>query len=206
MTPVSNATRAVAHLQPALRVALSADIDQSLRYRGEHDRIGGRWYRWRELIRLCLVTDAFLAQCLYRIRTSLAVRGVPVLPLLLHRASMMLAQVCIGDPVVIGPGLYIAHGQVVVDGFVRIGSSTVLFPWITIGLRAGNWNGPTLGDRVTVGTGARVIGPVAIGNGATIGANAVVVTDVPSGTTVVGAPAEPVRHRGRNNESGAEGN
>jgi serine O-acetyltransferase len=105
---------------------------------------------------------------------------------------MMLAQVSIGDPVVVEPGVYVIHGQIVIDGLVQIGAGAVIAPFVTIGLRAGDITGPTLEAGVTVGTGAKIIGPVRIGAGAQIGANAVVVGDVEPGCTVVGAPARPV--------------
>jgi serine O-acetyltransferase len=100
--------------------------------------------------------------------------------------------VSIGDPVVMHPGVYIVHGQVVLDGLVEIGPGVVIAPFVTIGLRAGDVQGPVLEAGVSVGTGAKVIGPVRVGQGATIGANAVVVDDVAPGTTVVGAPARRV--------------
>jgi serine O-acetyltransferase len=137
------------------------------------------------------VSDAFLAQALYRAKARLQSLGVPILPRLAHRLAMMTGQVCIGDPVVMQPGVYIAHGQVVIDGFVKIGPGVVFFPWVTIGLRAGNFHGPTIGRDVHIGTGAKVIGPVTVGAGARIGANAVVVDDVAERTTVVGIPARP---------------
>ena len=62
-------------------------------------------------------------------------------------------------------------------------------PFVTIGLRAGDVTGPTVGENASIGTGAKLIGPVRIGAGARIGANAVVLDDVPPGATVVGAPA-----------------
>ncbi len=105
---------------------------------------------------------------------------------------MALAQVSIGDPVVMHPGVYIVHGQVVLDGLVEVHSGVVISPFVTIGLRSGNVSGPVIGSGVSIGTGAKVIGPVRIGDGATVGANAVVVGDVPAGATVVGAPARPV--------------
>ena len=105
---------------------------------------------------------------------------------------MATAQVCIGDPVIVQPGLYLAHGQVVIDGFVEIHRGVVIFPWVTVGLRAGDFGGPTIGRNVHIGTGAKVIGPVTVHKGARIGANAVVTRDVPAGTTVVGAPARPL--------------
>jgi serine O-acetyltransferase len=104
---------------------------------------------------------------------------------------MMIGQVCIGDPVVMQPGVYIAHGQVVIDGIVDIHPGVVIFPWVTVGLRAGNFQGPTILGGVHIGTGAKVIGPVTVGKGARIGANSVVVGDVAPHTTVVGAPARP---------------
>ena len=68
----------------------------------------------------------------------------------------------------------------------------MIFPWVTVGLRAGNFQGPTIRRGVHIGTGAKVIGPVTVGAGAQIGANAVVVTDVAPHTTVVGSPARPI--------------
>jgi serine O-acetyltransferase len=141
---------------------------------------------------LAWVSDAFLAQALYRAKARLQALGVPVLPRLAHRLAMALAQVSIGDPVVVHPGVYIVHGQVVADGLVEIGPGTVLFPFVTIGLRAGDVEGPRIEREVSLGTGAKVIGPVRVGAGARVGANAVVVDDVAPGVTVVGAPARPV--------------
>jgi serine O-acetyltransferase len=135
------------------------------------------------------VSDAFFAQALYRAKARLQALGVPALPRLLHKLAMVTAQVSIGDPVLVEPGVYIVHGQVVADGLVRIGSGVVLSPFVTIGLQAGNVTGPTVERYVSIGTGAKLIGPVTIGTGATIGANAVVVHDVAPGTTVVGVPA-----------------
>ena len=56
---------------------------------------------------------------------------------------------------------------------------------------------PTLGDNVTVGSGAKLLGPIAVGDGAKVGANTVVVEDVPPGATVVGNPGHPVRVEGK---------
>lgn len=173
---------------PRFRAAIAADLRFSLQCRGEpvpRTRLG----LGRELARLCWTSDAFAAQCCYRARCALIRARVPVLPVVLHRLSMMLAQICIGDPVVMAPGVYIAHGQVVVDGLTTVGAHVVLFPWTTIGLVAGNFHGPTIGNGATIGTGARVLGPVTIGDHATVGANAVVLHDVPAMSTAVGVPA-----------------
>jgi serine O-acetyltransferase len=145
-----------------------------------------------QTLRLMWVSDALIAQALYRLKARLQALGVPVLPWLAHRMAMQIAGVAIGDPVLVRPGVYLLHGQVVIDGIAEIESGAVIGPFVTIGLRAGNFDGPRIGRNVQIGTGAKIIGPVRIGAGARIGANAVVVHDVPEGTTVVGAPARPV--------------
>ncbi len=94
---------------------------------------------------------------------------------------MACAQVSIGDPVVVRPGVYLIHGQVVIDGVIEIHEGVVIAPFVTIGLRSGDVRGPTIERGANIGTGAKVIGPVTVGAGATVGANAVVVDDVPGG-------------------------
>jgi serine O-acetyltransferase len=178
---------------PRLREALAADARVTARYRGERHEFHGALDLALQIVRLAWVSDAFLAQALYRVKARLQALGVPVLPRVAHRLTMALAQVSIGDPVVVQPGVYLVHGQVVADGLVEIESGVVLFPWVTIGLRAGNVQGAVIERDVSIGTGAKVIGPVRIGAGARVGANAVVVDDVAPGVTVVGAPARPVK-------------
>ncbi len=177
---------------PRVVPALLEDARVTAMHRGERHAFRSRRDAAAQMLRLAVVSDAFLAQALYRVKAGLQARGVPILPRLAHRLAMITAQVSIGDPVVMESGVYIVHGQVVVDGLVEIGTGTVIAPFVTIGLRAGDVRGPTIEPGVSVGTGAKLIGPVRIGAGATIGANAVVVDDVPPGATVVGAPARAV--------------
>jgi serine O-acetyltransferase len=149
----------------------------------------------RESLRMAWNSDAFLPMVLYRLRVELTVRDVPIVPTLLHRSCMALAQIDIGKGVVLDPGVYLPHGQVVIDGRVVIGSGTVISPWVTLGRNGPALEGPTLGAQVFVGTGAKILGPVTIGDGARIAANAVVLSDVPAYATAAGAPARIVRRR-----------
>lgn len=181
--------RALRARHPRFLEAVVADARVTAHYRGERHEFTSALDTVAQALRLMWVSDAFLAQALYRAKARMQALGVPLLPRLAHRLAMALAQVSIGDPVVVAPGVYIVHGQVVIDGLVEIGPGALLFPFVTIGLRAGEVRGATLGRDVSVGTGAKVIGPVTVGDGARIGANAVVVSDVPVHVTVVGAPA-----------------
>jgi serine O-acetyltransferase len=184
--------RALRARHPRLREALVADARITAAHRGERHEFRSRLDVAVQLLRLAWVSDAFAAQALYRVKARLQALGIPVLPRVAHRLAMALAQVSIGDPVVVEPGVYILHGQVVIDGAAEIHSGVTIAPWVTIGLRAGDYRGATIERNVSIGTGAKVIGAVRVGEGARIGANAVVVADVPPGVTVVGAPARPV--------------
>ncbi len=184
--------RAIRARHPGFIEAILADAEITARLRGERSEFRHRLDGLVQAARLAWVSDAFLAQSLYRLKARLQALGVPFLPRLAHRLAMALAQVSIGDPVVVEAGVYIIHGQVVIDGLVQIGPGTTIGPFVTIGLRAGDFTGATIEPHVSIGTGAKIIGPVRVGRGATIGANAVVVTDVSAGATVIGAPARPI--------------
>ena len=181
---------------PGVVEAIVADARVAAANRGERFEFRSRLDGLLQAARLAWVTDAFLAQALYRVKARSQALGIPLLPLVAHRLAIMTGQVCIGDPVVVRPGVYLPHGQVVIDGLVEIERGTTIAPFVTIGLLAGNMQGPTIGPRVNIGTGAKIIGPVTIGANAAIGANAVVVNDVPAKVTVVGVPARPVDRRG----------
>ena len=181
--------RAIRARHPSLRDALIADAQVTARYRGERDAFRSRLDAAAQLVRLAWVSDAFLGQALYRAKARLQALGVPLAPRLAHRLAMITAQISIGDPVIVHPGVYLIHGQVVIDGLVEIHSGVTIAPFVTIGLRAGDVRGATIEPGASIGTGAKVIGPVRIGAGAQVGANAVVLDDVAPGATVIGAPA-----------------
>lgn len=175
--------------QPRLRECLAADARMVASSRNERHEFRSALDGLLQIIRLIWVSDAFGAQVLYRFKVWFEVHRIPLVPRLLHRLAMITAQVAIGSPVVIGPGLYLVHGQVVIDGIAEIGDGVEIAPFVTIGLKSGNFQGARIGNNVRIGTGARIIGPVRIGDRAVIGANAVVVKDVPADATAVGVPA-----------------
>lgn len=174
---------------PGLWEALAADARTTAAYRGERFEFRSRADTVLQILRLMVVTDAFLAQACYRLKARLQALGVPLLPRLAHRAAIVLGQVAIGDPVVVAPGLYLLHGQVVIDGLTEIGPNVLIAPFVTIGLQQGNFEGPIIGSGVFIGTGARVLGRVRVGDRAQIGANSVVVTDIRARATASGVPA-----------------
>jgi serine O-acetyltransferase len=103
----------------------------------------------------------------------------------------------------IGSEFFIDHGSGVVIGeTVEIGDRVTLFQGVTLGGTgfATGKRHPTVQDNVTIGSGAKLLGPITIGHGAKIGANSVVIHDVPPNSTVVGNPGHPVRVEGRRPE------
>jgi len=95
---------------------------------------------------------------------------------------------------VTGPGFSIAHaGTVVISHLASVGSNCRIHTDVCIG--EAEESAPVIGDDVWIGPGAKIFGPVTVGDGAVIGANAVVLDDVPPGVTVAGAPARIVSSR-----------
>jgi len=102
----------------------------------------------------------------------------------------------------IGKGFYIGHfGNIIIHPDTVMGERCSISHGVTIGVLGGDRPGvPRLGNDVYVGSGAKILGPVTIGDGAVIGANAVVVKDVPAGATAVGVPAR-IKLKRKNGES-----
>lgn len=177
---------------PRFGEAVAADVRIAARQRGSTRPLDSRRQLIVEALRLAWETDAFAALLLYRVKAASLRRGIPVVPRLAHHLAMATAEVSIGDRVIVAPGVLLPHGQVVIDGLVEIHEGVRIRPFVTIGLREGELKGPRILRNVKIGTGAKVIGPIWVGEGAVIGANAVVVDDVPAGATVVGIPARPI--------------
>lgn len=136
----------------------------------------------------------------HRVAHALDTAGVPLAPRAIAYLTRSVTGVEIHPAARIGDGFFIDHGSGVVIGeTAEIGERVTLYQGVTLGgtgFQRGKRH-PTLGDNVTVGSGAKLLGPIAVGDGAKIGANTVVVEDVPPGTTVVGNPGHPVRVEGR---------
>lgn len=93
-------------------------------------------------------------------------------------------------------GLMMTHPNgIVVHPEARIGPNCLLFQQVTLGMRTGRTGLPVLGGGVEVGSGAKVLGPISVGDHAVIGANAVVLTDVPAGAAAVGIPARIIERK-----------
>lgn len=148
--------------------------------RGAGDRAGA--------VRM-LRTDAWLILLLFRLR-SVALRWrVPVVNRVLRLLQMVFAGVELGNDITLGDGVYFIHSLgTVVGGTARVGHRVRFLGNNTVGSASDNGY-PVIDDDVEVGCGARILGPVHIGVGAVIGANAVVLTDVPAGAVAVGIPA-----------------
>jgi serine O-acetyltransferase len=136
----------------------------------------------------------------HRAAHALMETGVPLLPRLIAYLTRAVTGIEIHPAAQIGKEFFIDHGSGVVIGETAvIGSCVTLYQGVTLGgtgFQRGKRH-PTLGDNVTVGSGAKLLGPIAVGDGAKIGANTVVVEDVPPGATVVGNPGHPVKLEGR---------
>lgn len=135
---------------------------------------------------------------LYRLSNRLWRSGWRYPARLLSFVARLVSNVDIHPGATIGARFFIDHGACVVIGeTAEIGEDVTLYHGVTLGgtsWRKGKRH-PTLGDGVLVGAGAKILGPIHIGAGARVGANSVVVQDVPEGCTVVGIPGKVVRLR-----------
>ena len=125
---------------------------------------------------------------------------VPLAPRTIAYASRALTGVEIHPAARIGDDFFIDHGAGVVIGeTAEIGDRVTLYQGVTLGGTgfARGKRHPTVEDDVTIGSGAKLLGPITVGHGAKVGANTVVIEDVPARSTVVGNPGHPVRVEGR---------
>jgi len=139
----------------------------------------------------------------HRISHALYLAGVPLLPRFIAFVTTAVTGVEIHPAARIGRGLFIDHGVGVVIGeTAEVGDDVTLYQGVTLGGTgfARGKRHPTVGNEVMVGAGAALLGPIVIGERSKIGANSVVIHDVPPGATVVGNPGHPVRVDGKKPE------
>ena len=151
------------------------------------------------------IFDVVLYPCLYsiffhRIANFLWKMHIPFFPRLISQISRFLTGIEIHPGATIGKGFFIDHGMGVVIGETTIiGDNVTLFQGVTLG-GTGKEKGkrhPTLGNNIVVGSGAKILGNIKIGDGSYVGANSVVLQAVPPHSTVVGVPGRVVKVKGQ---------
>jgi len=167
----------------------------------------GQWHenlKTRDYIRHLLFDSGYYAVVCYRLARYFMTRkfppfgkGIPFLSSFFLRCGISRTGCDINCSAEIGEGLHIGHSpRVVIGARVKIGRKAKIFSCVTIGGRnlekyetemATRY--PVIGDDVTIFTGAKILGPVTLGDRCVIGANAVVIDSVPEGATAVGVPA-----------------
>lgn len=150
------------------------------------------------VVEVLLTSPGLHARELHRLAHTLWNLHVPLVPRLISHFSRFITGVEIHPGARIGSGLFIDHGSGVVIGETsEIGDDVSIFQGVTLGGTSTQKvkRHPTLGNRVVVGAGAKLIGAITIGDDVKIGAGSVVVTSVPSHATVVGVPGRVVAIR-----------
>jgi serine O-acetyltransferase len=154
----------------------------------------------RSRIEVVLCYPSFHAVLFHRLAHALWQAGWLLLGRFVSQVGRFMTGIEIHPGAKIGRKFFIDHGMGVVIGeTAEIGNDVTLYhdvtlggilPAVNSGAQANTKRHPTLGDNVIIGSGAQILGPITVANGARVGANSVVVRDVPPGVTVVGVPAK----------------
>ena len=149
---------------------------------------------------IILLYSGLHAMIIYRAAHALWQLKIPFFPRVISQLGRFLTGIEIHPGATIGHGLFIDHGMGVVIGeTTMIGNNVTLFQGVTLG-GTGKETGkrhPTLEDNIVVGAGAKVLGNIKIGSNSYIGANAVVLKDIPANSTVVGVPGHVTKQEGK---------
>jgi serine O-acetyltransferase len=152
----------------------------------------------KSVIEIVLCYPGFHAILLHRLAHKLYKMGVPLIPRVISQFSRFLTGIEIHPGAKIGRRFFIDHGMGVVIGeTTEIGDDVLLYQGVTLG-GTGKEKGkrhPTIGNNVVIGTGAKVLGSIRLGDHVKVGAGSVVVHSVPDHSTVVGVPGRVVRSR-----------
>jgi serine O-acetyltransferase len=162
----------------------------------------------KSVLEIILCYPGFHAILLHRLAHRLYSAGVPLVPRFISQIGRFFTGIEIHPGATIGRRFFIDHGSGVVIGETsEIGDDVLIYQGVTLG-GTGKEKGkrhPTLGNHVVVGTGAKVLGSITIGDYVKIGAGSVVIRPVPDHSTVVGIPGRVVRTRIENEEQLAHG-
>lgn len=189
-TPPESAVTGAAAIQSAKRHSVIALMASDIRAKSQ-------WCyestSWSAMVKT-LLTDGTAAMLWYRLmQWSRRWRLVP-LEFFANKANVVLCNCIIGRGAEFGPGFVLIHSTgVVINGQTRGGEHVYIEHQVTIG--AERRQSPVLGNHVFIGAGAKIVGAVHIGDDVRIGANAVVISDIPDGATAVGVPARVIPRR-----------
>jgi serine O-acetyltransferase len=154
-------------------------------------------------VEMLLTYGGVQALLAHRISHALYESGVPLAPRMLANATKILTGIEIHPAAQIGRGLFMDHGSGIVIGeTAEVGDDVTMYQGVTLGGTgfARGKRHPTVGNEVMIGAGSKLLGPIVIGDRSKVGANSVVIHDVPANSTVVGNPGHPVRVDGRKPE------
>jgi serine O-acetyltransferase len=172
----------------------------AIAFRKEIDAIFERDPAATSFLEVLLTYSGLHAIIIYRITHALVGMRIPFFPRWLSQVGRFLTGIEIHPGARIGKGFFIDHGMGVVIGETTItGDNVTIYQGVTLG-GTGKEKGkrhPTIGNNVVIGTGAKVLGNITIGDNSYIGANAVVIKDVPPNSTVVGVPGRITRQDGK---------
>jgi serine O-acetyltransferase len=152
----------------------------------------------RSTLEIVLAYPGFHAVVIHRLAHRLYLKNVPVLPRLVSHFGRFITGIEIHPGATLGRRMTIDHGMGIVIGeTAEVGDDVLLYQGVTLGnarFQHGKRH-PTVGNNVVIGAGAKVLGPITVGDGARVAAGAVVINDVPPYTTAAGVPAKAIQYR-----------